>query len=331
MTSVPITHATPAGFCVNQSSRGDQAEIASRYLPLRFDCMLGGGQEFFAPTRRADKQNLFAVYRDAGYHVPTRLSELSKVPSDDQPVMGVFHESGIPYALDHAHDEELQKKVPTLPAMARFAIDRLSRHPDGFVLQIEGGKVDWAAHANDTPALIHDQLAFDAAIRVAIAFAEERDDTLVVLTTDHGNANPGLIGTSGANKKFESLLNFKHTNTWVMEGLAKNWQVDEIRQRIEFAQGWQISEEDARQLFEHIDGLKPEDRTVARKMPYAKLAKMQTAHTGIGWAGDDHSADFVELAMFGAGSELLPPFVRNTDLHQFMLAVTDVLAAVDKS
>ncbi|RZJ64426.1 MAG: alkaline phosphatase, partial [Flavobacterium sp.] len=36
VTTVPITHATPAGFCIVNNSRGDQSEIALQYLPLKF-------------------------------------------------------------------------------------------------------------------------------------------------------------------------------------------------------------------------------------------------------------------------------------------------------
>ncbi|MBX3417886.1 MAG: alkaline phosphatase [Pirellulaceae bacterium] len=326
VTSVPITHATPAGFCINQESRGEQADIAEKYLPLRFDCMLGGGHEYFSAETREDKQDMYAAFRKAGYHVPTNLNDLKQISADDQPVMGVFYKSGLPYALDHEQDERLTQTVPNLATMAKFAIHRLNQHPNGFVMQIEGGKVDWAAHANDTAAIIHDQLAFDEAVGVAIRFAEESQDTLVIVTTDHGNANPGLLGTSGANKKFETLLKLKHTNTWIMEGLANNWGIEEIRERVNFAQSLEITADEAKVLHDHIAALKPEDRLVDRKMPYAKLAKIQERATAIGWAGDDHSADFVELAAFGPGSELIPPFVKNIDLHQFMLNVTAVPA-----
>lgn len=49
--------------------------------------------------------------------------------------------------------------------MTKAAIDQLKDHKEGFVLQVEGGKVDWAAHANDVAALIHDQLAFEEAVK----------------------------------------------------------------------------------------------------------------------------------------------------------------------
>ncbi len=74
--------------------------------------------------------------------------------------------------------------------MAKSAIDQMKDHPNGFVLQIEGGKVDWSAHANDVAALIHDQIAFDEAVKAAVDFAEKDGNTLVIITTDHGNANP---------------------------------------------------------------------------------------------------------------------------------------------
>src|SRR3546814_13711451 len=58
VTTVPITHATPAGFCVNNDSRSDQPGIAEQYLKLGFDVMMGGGTEFFGADKRKDKLDL---------------------------------------------------------------------------------------------------------------------------------------------------------------------------------------------------------------------------------------------------------------------------------
>jgi alkaline phosphatase len=54
------------------------------------------------------------------------------------------------------------------------------------------------------------------------------------------------------------------------------------------------------------------------------LAQIQQNYTSVGWSGMDHSGDFVELAMFGQGRELLKQFVKNTDLHYLMLEATGV-------
>lgn len=48
--------------------------------------------------------------------------------------------------------------------------------------------MDWAEHANDAAALLYDQMAFDDAVEEAIKFAEDDGETLVIVTTDHGNA-----------------------------------------------------------------------------------------------------------------------------------------------
>ncbi len=92
---------------------------------------------------------------------------------------------------------------------------------NGFVLQI-GGKVDWGAHANDVGALLYDQITFDEAIAVLIAFAEKRNDTLIEITTDHGNANPGLIKSRKVDKNFDHLQQFKNTNEWILNRISKN-------------------------------------------------------------------------------------------------------------
>ena len=38
----------------------------------------------------------------------------------------------------------------------------------------------------------------------------------------------------------------------------------------------------------------------------------------------DHSADYSETAMFGPGSHLLKPYLKNTDLHYLMLEAAEV-------
>ena len=94
------------------------------------------------------------------------MQEEMQQASNSQPILGVFSEEGLPYYVDRNSDENLKEVIPTLAEMAEKAIDRMKGHKNGFVLQIESGKVDWAAHANDIAGLIHDQIAFDEAVKV---------------------------------------------------------------------------------------------------------------------------------------------------------------------
>jgi alkaline phosphatase len=69
---------------------------------------------------------------------------------------------------------------------------------NGFFMMCEGGKIDWACHANDAASTIHDTKAFADAIQVAIDFAKDHaDETLIVVTGDHetGGLTIGFAGT----------------------------------------------------------------------------------------------------------------------------------------
>lgn len=236
VTTVPVTHATPAGFCISNNKRGDQSEIAMQYLPLRFDVMMGGGLEYFSANKRSDKLDLIAAYREKRYKVV--LSKEDMIQADAQkPLLGVFHEDGLPYSLDRMQDKELMNNIPSLAEMTSKAIELMSQNKKGFVLQVESGKVDWAAHANDVGALLYDHLEFDQAVKVAMDFAEKDQETLVIITTDHGNANPGLFYGSDANSDFDHIQYFKHTNDWILNGINRNFTPKQVIERVEFAQG----------------------------------------------------------------------------------------------
>jgi alkaline phosphatase len=72
-----------------------------------------------------------------------------------------------------------------LPSATALATDQLSQNKTGFFLMVEGSQIDWAGHANDTEYLIAEMLDFEKAIEVALDFAEEDGNTLVVVTGDH--------------------------------------------------------------------------------------------------------------------------------------------------
>ena len=325
VTTVPITHATPAGFCVNSKSRSGMEEIAEQYLELGFDFMCGGGHEVFSGDKRKDGKDMYTAFSKAGYHVAKTRNELFQ-SNGDKPVLGVFNEDGLPYTLDHKSSPELMEKIPTLAEMTAKAIEHMQSHPEGFVLQVEGGKVDWAAHANCVGGLIYDQVAFDQAVKVAIDFAEKDGNTLVIITTDHGNSNPGVVYGKEADDNFDRIQNFKQTNEWILNGITSDFTIEQVIDRIEKANGFRISHEDAKEIYGYYHGLeKREDGLYNyKKLPFKLLSDIQKKFTNVGWIGDNHSADYVVLAMYGPGKEMLPKFVKNTDLHYFMLEAAKV-------
>jgi alkaline phosphatase len=326
VTTVPITHATPAGFTINSKSRNSQPEIAMDYLKLKFDVMLGGGLNYFMADKRDDKTDLLPQYAAAGFYTPKNKSELMNLSLDSKPVMGVFYEDGLPYSVDQKQDNGLIATIPTLAEMTSFAIEKMKNNEKGFAMQVEGGKVDWAAHSNDAPALLYDQMAFDDAIKVAIDFAEKDGNTLVVITTDHGNANPALVYGKNVDKNFELALSFKHSNDWVLRDFNSNTTTAQIIEKINYAQGITLSAEDTAILKAELGEVGSDELYNPYNLPFKELAMIQAKYTSIAFASGEHSGDFVELAMVGPGSEMLEPFVKNTDLHNLMLKAAGIQA-----
>ncbi|OYU85237.1 MAG: alkaline phosphatase [Flavobacterium sp. BFFFF2] len=326
VTTVPITHATPAGFCINAASRNSQSDIADMYLKLRFDVMMGGGLDYFTADKRKDGKDMLSEFERNQFKVVRNRSALLALKTQ-QELIGVFDRDGLPYSIDRQQDATQSAQIPTLAEMAQKAIECMAAHPEGFVLQVESGKVDWAAHGNDIAALIHEQIAFDLAIEVVMDFARKNKDTLVIITTDHGNANPGLIYGKEANANFDRLQTFDHTNEWLLNAIHADSSSLYVQELFKKHQQIELNNDEAKQILGYYTGLEKEEAGGLynyKKLPYKYVAELQKKHTSVGWISMDHSGDFVELAAFGPGSDKLPAFVKNTDLHTFMLDAAEI-------
>ena len=78
-----------------------------------------------------------------------------------------------------------KEEVISLPDATKMALDKLSKNKDGFFLMVEGAQIDWAGHDNDADYLITELLDFDKTIGVALDFAANNAETLVIVTADH--------------------------------------------------------------------------------------------------------------------------------------------------
>lgn len=277
--------------------------------------MMGGGHQYFDAAKRKDKRDMYSVFKNKGYTVVRNKSEMLAAPKN-KPLLGTFSDDGLPYSADQINDVSLMKNVPTLAEMTAKAIEQMKDHKNGFVMQVEAGKVDWAAHANDISALLYDQLAFDNAVQVAMDFAKKDGNTLVVITTDHGNANPGLIYGENVNDNFDRIQNFTQTNEWILQGISVDDNEKIIKERVSKANaGISITDTQAKELISYYGNAKMEDGVYnPRHLPFRLLSEIQKEHTSVGWISMDHSADYVELAMYGPGSAHMKPFMKNTTL-----------------
>ncbi|MFN3197123.1 MAG: alkaline phosphatase [Bradymonadia bacterium] len=207
-----ITHATPASFAAHVAHRSMENEIAIQMLAANVDVLLSGGLQRWVPkgydkaavgqmvggaftlksSKRKDDRDLLAEARAAGYSIAFDRKGLDTA-SDK--VLGLFAWSGMADGITHsAHKDKADRRQPTLKEMTMAALDRLSKDPDGFVLMVEGGQIDWAGHSNDAGQMLHEMLKFDEAVGYVHQWVKARkeNDTLLVVTADHETGSFGF-------------------------------------------------------------------------------------------------------------------------------------------
>jgi alkaline phosphatase len=316
VTTATLSHATPAGWACNvPTGRGDEINIARQMMERNYDLLLGGGRRFFTDETIALGTDYTKVF--------TR-DELLAVPvSQPGRLVGSFNRGQMSYELDRTGDE------PHISEMTRVALDRLSRHPDGFVLQVEGGRIDHAAHINDAGAIIHEQIAFDNALGVALDFAANRDDTLVITTTDHGNANPGLTEyTRTGRAGFLRLAEWKHSFEWMNRQLEETQKTPEDHRRI-IALATNIElEDDELATVMHWRAGKQVIPFRSLNKDHGPLGSVLANYNSVSFISGNHTADHVEQTAIGPGAETIPPVLHLADMHPLLVRLLDLPPAL---
>ena len=194
ISSVNLNHATPAAFYAHQASRNDYYDIGLELVESGFEYFAGGG--LLKPTgAEGNQEDLYALAEKAGYDVVKTQAEAEKVTADNGKVILIDEHladgDAMAYELDRTDD------MWSLADYVEKGIEVLD-NDKGFFLMCEGGKIDWACHANDAASSIHDTLALADAVQEAVDFAKQHpEETLILVTGDHetGGLTIGFAGT----------------------------------------------------------------------------------------------------------------------------------------
>jgi alkaline phosphatase len=239
VTSVPLSHATPASFIAHNTSRNNYAAIAQeminqsaaevimgcgnpRYdnngkllnLPVGFDYVGGAAtwKALAAGTAGADadsdgKPDPWTLIQSrqefqnlAHGPTPRRVCGVPQAYSTLQQSRG-GDAAAAPYTVP------FNPNVPTLSEMSSAALNVLDNDPDGFVLMIEGGAIDWAGHGNQSGRLIEEEAAFNKAVETVSRWVEKHggwDKNLVIVTADH---ETGYLTGPGSKPDIKPLVN----------------------------------------------------------------------------------------------------------------------------
>ena len=184
-----ITHATPAAYASHVDLRWKTDEISLQMMDSNVMTILGGGRHFFLPEdlggKRSDGLNLLEQM-ESSRMVMTEKKELDSFDhSDLGKVVGLFADE----ALRDKEKPENHVFEPSSSEMLNFAINRSEKFNEngckGFFIMLEGSQVDWAGHANDLDYLKREMQDFDEAVELALDYATQNPDTLVIATADH--------------------------------------------------------------------------------------------------------------------------------------------------
>lgn len=137
-------------------------------------------------------------------------------PNTTDYLLGLFDSDNLPYSYER---RSLKTTKPSLPEMTRVALEVLQRAPKGFVLLVEGGRIDHAHHTTRAGLAMEEALELDRAVDDTVEKFSATGDTLIVVTADHshvfsiGGLNTprgknilGVAGTSDVDEKSYTVI-----------------------------------------------------------------------------------------------------------------------------
>jgi alkaline phosphatase len=333
VTTTRVTHATPAAWVSHQKDRDLEDVIAAELLAFRPDVLLGGGKKHFDAKKRKDGRDLLAEAASAGYECVSGRAGL-KAASGNKPLLGLFSASHLPYYIDRLNDQALAAQ-PTLAEMTAAALRRLSASSGGFLLQVEAGRIDHASHSNDAWSAIMDTVELDDTLAVIDAFLAANPDTLVIVTSDHGNSGWGVNGTGPEyNDATEALKSYRAGKS-SFEALMKKMKgkgAAEVRELMAESSGFAISMDDAERVVRAMqpgyelttgDYVYQPDATLGQIMGYSAYPKHgapSVRRGNVGFTSCNHTAEDMALLAYGrkAGELGLNRLVENIALFDAM-------------
>lgn len=348
VSSVNLNHATPAAFYAHQASRNNYYEIGEELVNSGFEYFAGGGlKKVTGPDK--DKTSLYDLAANTGYKVTYTQADAEAVTAADGKVILIDEHLADSDAMDYEMDR--QDGEWALADYVKKGIDVLD-NDTGFFMMCEGGKIDWACHANDAGATVNDTLALADAVQVAIDFAKQHaDETLILVTGDHetGGLTIGFAGTDydtyldslasqnisyaqfdeqyvekykenhtsfeDAMKDVEKLFGLKLSGDENDRLVLTDYEVQRLRTAYEFAMTDPDVEEYTQEQYVLYGTYNPFSVTVTHIL---------NNKAGVDFTSYSHTGLPVAVFANGAGEDAFNGYYDNTEIYQKMASLLEV-------
>ena len=339
MTTVTIDHATPSAHYAHTPSRENYYTIGTQLVESNFDFFGGAGFSRPLDKNNSEAPNLYDLAKKNGYSLVAGYKDVKKhygskkmilLPENYQDKYTSFA-GALPYAIDRKPSDL------TLSQIVEVAIKQLSAY-DRFFMMAEGGKIDYASHANDGATVLHEVIDFDQAIEVAYRFYEQHpDETLIVITADHETGGMALgnsdyvLNLKVLAKQQCSLDKLSDQLSDLHKSEGKNLQWEQVKHLISkntglYNQVEMTAEEDAQlqeafaRMMSHQDVVKTLYKDLNALA--SKALNILNKKSRLGWTSGGHTASAVPIFAIGVGAERFTGWHDNSEIAPLIYQAT---------
>ena len=350
ISTVNLNHATPAATYAHQASRKSNYPIGQELVSSNFEYFAGGAL-MDPQDKNKDKTSIYDLAKNAGYKICFDQKSAAALKNGDKAL--VIAET-LADSDSMSYDNDRKEGEWALRDYVRKGIEVLD-NKTGFFMMVEGGKVDWACHANDARSSIADTLALSEAVEEAISFYNKHPkETLILVTADHetGGLTIGYAGTD-YNLFFRTLdsqkISYAKFDSDYVSAYKKNGtSFEAVMKDVEKLFGLKMPGADGSNK---NGGLVLTDYELSRiKTAYEKTIKndnnrsqmeydiygtyepltitithILNAKSGLGWTSNSHTGLPVPVFALGAGQEEFKGFYDNTEIYKKLAELTKVV------
>lgn len=312
-----INHATPASYLAHNEYRRNYDAIADSYIDdgIKADLYFGGGWKYFI---RKDR-NLVNEFKQAGFHYIDSYQGLKNLPAN-KPVLGLFANTGLPWALDDIN----RHRLSTMTQSAVQHLINLQLHDDvddnGFFMLVEASQIDWAGHNNDISDAMAEMDDLAKTLEYLESFVEQFPDTLVIVTADHSTGGFTLAAKGKYEWHTETLRKMQHSVNYIAKQLTDNLINAENTTALF---NFQLSQDELSLLKKtkiepEIDNsnnlYQDKDISITESALLMAVKHIIDNRTNSGWTSGGHTAIDVPVFAFGKQGELFTGLQDNTDI-----------------